>query len=235
MRCAERLAQIADAVAFQRRDHEGFVEFLARVQRLRQRQQPFAGDEIDLVQHKELGRLGVLKLRQYRVHFFVDPLAGVDEQRDHVGVGRAGERARDHGAIEPPLGLEDARRVDKDDLRRALDGDAANQRPRRLRLARHDRDLGADELIEQRRLAGVGRADQRGEAAARVFSRQFVVAAHVSPFPVAASSRARNAAAAACSATRFEAPDPGAAANPCTSTTTSKKGAWSGPLRATSR
>ena len=69
------------------------------------------------------------KLRQYRVHFFVDPLAEVDEQRDHVGVGRAGERARDHGAIEPPLGLEDARRVDQDDLRRALDGDAANKRP----------------------------------------------------------------------------------------------------------
>ena len=108
--------------------------------------------------------------REDRLDFLVETLARIDEQRDDVGVGRARERARHHGAVEPALGREDAGRVDEDDLRRAFDGDAAHERARRLRLARDDRHLGADELIEQRRLAGVGRADERGEAAARLRS-----------------------------------------------------------------
>ena len=40
-------------------------------------------------------------------------------------------------------------------------------RARGLHLVRHDRDLGADQRIDQRRLADIGRADQGDEAAAR--------------------------------------------------------------------
>ena len=46
------------------------------------------------------------------------------------------------------------------------------QRARRLHLARHDRDLGADQGIEQRRFAGIRRADQRDETAAGLRPRQ---------------------------------------------------------------
>ena len=65
------------------------------------------------------------------------------------------------------FGRENAGRIDEDDLRRAFQRNAAHQRARRLHLARDDRHLGADKLVEQRRFAGVGRADQRDEAATR--------------------------------------------------------------------
>src|SRR3979490_3217768 len=44
---------------------------------------------------------------------------------------------------------------------------AGAQPPRRLHLARHDRDLGADQRVDQRGFADIGSADQRDEAAAR--------------------------------------------------------------------
>ena len=50
--------------------------------------------------------------------------------------------------------------------RRAFDCDAEHRRPGRLRLLRDDGDLGADQRIDQRRLAAIRRADQRDEAAA---------------------------------------------------------------------
>ena len=55
----------------------------------------------------------------------------------------------------------------RDDLRVVLDHDAADQRARGLHLARDDRDLGADQRVDECGLADIGRADQRDEAAAR--------------------------------------------------------------------
>ena len=49
----------------------------------------------------------------------------------------------------------------------AFHRDAAQQRARGLHLGRDDRDLAADQRVDQRRFAGIGRADQRDEAAAR--------------------------------------------------------------------
>ena len=66
------------------------------------------------------------------------------------------------------LRRKDAGRVDEDELRLAFERDAADERARGLHLARDDGDLGADQRVEQRRFAGIGRADQRDEAAARV-------------------------------------------------------------------
>ncbi len=108
------------------------------------------------------------------------------------------------------FGLEDARRVDEDELARSLDGDAANGNARRLHLARHDRDLGADEGIDERRLAGVRRADDRHDAAAPSGAfgiGSLAVSQPWSPSPMT-PSRSRSAVAAACSAARFEAPSP---------------------------
>ena len=98
------------------------------------------------------------------------PLAGVDQQRHDIGVARPAPGGIDHRPVEPALRLEDAGRVDEDDLRAAVrpdHGDAAHDRARRLHLVADDGDLGADQPVDQRRLAGVGRADQRDEAAAR--------------------------------------------------------------------
>ena len=50
---------------------------------------------------------------------------------------------------------------------------ARDARPRRLHLVRNDRDLGAGQRIDQRRLAGIGRADDGAETAACWRHRSF--------------------------------------------------------------
>ena len=47
----------------------------------------------------------------------VQARGGVDDQQDQVRVLRAGPGRRDHRAVEPPLGLEDAGRIDQQHLR----------------------------------------------------------------------------------------------------------------------
>ncbi len=73
---------------------------------------------------------------------------------------------RDHRPVEPAAGLEDAGRVDQQDLGLALDRDAHQPGARGLRLGADDRDLLADQRVDQRRLARIGRADHGDEAAA---------------------------------------------------------------------
>ena len=94
--------------------------------------------------------------------------------------------------------LEDAGRVDEDDLRVAVRGDAAHDGARRLHLVGDDRHLGADQLVDQRRLAGIGRADQRDEA--RMGRRRCLPGglAHAPVSCFQTPSRRRIAAAAAC-------------------------------------
>ena len=124
---------------------------------------------------------------------------------------RAGPGGRDHGAVEPPARREDAGRVDEDELRVAFDGDAAHDRPRRLHLRAHDRDLGADQRVDEGRFADVRRADDGDEPAAPIPGRSdrrggLPVLAHGASTP----SRDNSAAAAACSAARLERPRPSA-------------------------
>ncbi len=97
---------------------------------------------------------------------------------------------------------------------RALDRDAADQRARGLHLVRDDRDLGADQRVEQRRLAGIGRADQRDEAAARIGPQAFAVGRRVFShlmfifLQFDADTASSIAAAAACSAAASSARSP---------------------------
>ncbi len=94
-----------------------------------------------------------------------EPGGGVDDQQDQVGIlARRSQAAATIARSSRRLRLEDARRVDQQDLRLALDRDAHQPRARGLRLGADDRDLLADQRIDQRRLAGVRRADHGDEA-----------------------------------------------------------------------
>ena len=97
---------------------------------------------------------------------------------------------------------------------------AAHGRAGGLRLAGDDRDLLADQRVDEGRLAGVGRADDGDEPASGL--------AHVAP------QRSRKACAAACSAARFELAAPTSGSKPSSATRMTKWGACAGPLRSTS-
>ena len=113
------------------------------------------------------GCLHLGQLVEDRLRLLIEAALRVDQQADDVGIVRAAPGVRHHGAVEPASGREDAGRIDEDSCELPDDRDAAHQRARGLHLVGDDRDLGADQRVDQRRFAGVGRADQRDEAAAR--------------------------------------------------------------------
>ena len=76
-----------------------------------------------------------------RAGIIADPARGIDQQHGLVGVLGSGPGRRDHRPVEPPPRREDAGRVDKDDLRLALDRDAEQPGARGLHLGRDDREL----------------------------------------------------------------------------------------------
>ena len=112
------LFQIGDAVAGQRRDHEGRLERGLVVGGFGQRQQRVARHQIDLVEDQDLRLLHLGELREDRLRLLVDALARVDQHADQIGVVRAAPGRRHHGAVEPPPRRENSRRVDEDELRR---------------------------------------------------------------------------------------------------------------------
>src|SRR3546814_10280663 len=61
--------------------------------------------------------------------------------------------------------LENAGRIDEQDLRVVLERDAHQPRACGLRLGADDRDLLADQCVDERRLAGIGSADDGDKAA----------------------------------------------------------------------
>ena len=124
--------QIGNTVAGTRGDHKGCGEGRAFVERLRQGEQLRLADQIDLVEHQHLGGADIGKAAQDRLVIFLHALGSVDQQRDQVGLLGAAPGAADHGAVEPPPRRKDAGRVDENQLRRAFDGDAANERARGL-------------------------------------------------------------------------------------------------------
>ena len=196
---------------------------------LRQLQQLFLVDNIDLVDDQQFGMIDGRHLAEDRLGLLVDPLAGVEQHADEVGVMRPAPGGRHHGAIEPSLRHEDAGRIDQDDLGVVVDHDAADQRPGGLHLARDDGDLGADQRIDQRGLADIGGADQRDKAAACrrrrrniAFHVVFNVVLGVQPslLPPPTPSRSIITDAATFSAARLLPPRPSAGSRPGKSTAT---------------
>ena len=236
----QHLQEPLHPVAAQGREHEGVVEGEPRVGRLGEFQQRLDRHGVDLVQHQEAPRLAFRHAAQDGVVLGVEAAAGVDQQRHGVRVARPAPGGLHHGAVETAPRREDPGRVDEDHLGVAPHRDAPHRRPRGLDLARHDRHFRAHEGVDEGRLPGVGRPDQRREAAARAFGRGGVGLAH-RDCPSAGEggsgakpSRCMKPEAAACSAWRFEGPSPSAGAQPSTVTVTVKRGAWSGPLRSVS-
>src|SRR5205085_3714502 len=140
-----------------------------------------------------------------------------------VGIVGAAPGSIHHRALDTALGLEQTRGIDEHDLGVAVGCYAANGRSRGLHLVRDDRHLGADEGIDQRRLAGIGRADDGDEAAASLQPAHGRV------------SRSSSTAAANRSASRLLPPRPCAGCWPLTATSTTNTGACTGPSRPTSR
>ena len=227
----QRVAQIVDAVAGHGRHHEGLGKFQPLVGGLRQLQQLFLVDDIDLVDDQQLGMIDGRHLGKDRLGLLVDPLAGVEQHADEVGVMRPAPGGRHHGAVEPSLRHEDAGRIDQDDLGVVVDHDAADQRPGGLHLARDDGDLGADQRIDQRGLADIGGADQRDKAAACrrrrrnialniAFVRSGVQLSLLPPPTPSTPSRSIITDAATFSAARLLPPRPSAGSRPGRSTAT---------------
>ena len=160
----QRVAQVADAIARQRRDHESAGEGQPLIGGLGKRQQFFARDQVDLVQHQDFLVINGCQPGEDRVGFLVNAFARIEQHADQIGIVRPTPCRRHHRAVEPPLRREDSGGVDQNDLRVVFDHDAADQGAGGLHLARDDRDLGADQRVDQRGLADIGGADQRDEA-----------------------------------------------------------------------
>src|SRR5258705_2147715 len=163
--------EVRHPITTERGDHKTRGKTRALVGLLSQRQQCGFLHQVDLVEEQHLALRYGGEAVEHAASFGIDPTFGIDQHAYDVGIARARPGGRDHGALEPALGCENARRVDEHELRIALDRDAPQQRARGLDLVRDDRDLGANQSIDERRLAGIGRTNQRDEAAAAAWRR----------------------------------------------------------------
>ena len=112
-----------------------------------------------------LGLGAVLQPRDDVGDLVAEPALGIHHQRDHVGALGPVPRRGDHRPVEAAFGREDAGGIDQQYLRVTLDRDAEQAGARGLRLRADDRDLLADQAVDQRRLARVGRADDGDQPA----------------------------------------------------------------------
>jgi len=162
------------------------LERAALKQLVGEAEQRIAAHEIDLVQRQDRapsalappdppplageGRVGASRSRMcsYRDRHRDDPPG---RHRPAAPSGRRlprRPRRPPPSPVEPAPRLEDARRVDEDQLRRAGDSDAEQPGPRRLYLGGDDRSLRPTSWFNSVDFAGVRRADQRDIAAAGI-------------------------------------------------------------------
>ena len=130
--------------------------YYARI--LRQAKQGLAPDRIDFVERKDRLAAGRSQTVDDTTHIGVDPALAIDQNDQHIGIGGAGPGGIDHGALKALLGRENTRRVDEDDLGIAKHRNATDLTARGLHFMGDDRNLGANQPVEQRRFTGVRRA-----------------------------------------------------------------------------
>ena len=212
-------------VAGQARDHEDGIEDAALVELVGQRQQALARHLVDLVEREDGAASRALQPLDDALGIAVEAAHRIDQQRRwhrHRAVpaqaaATMARSSRRRGAKMPGVST----KMSCAAPRMAM---PSTRGARRLHLGRDDRHLAADEHVDQRRLAGIGRADDRDRAAA---PRGLAHAL--------SSSAASAAAAAAVSAARLEAPVAVAGGKPSTPTVMVKRRRWAGPSVATVR
>ncbi len=127
---------------------------------LDERQQFRLGDQIDLVEDEHDRRLRLLEQAGDELVAVPRARRGVEHQHDNVDFPQGLDGGVHHPDVQSMQGPMDARRIDEHDLAVRIILHAQDAPARRLRLVGDDRDLGADEGVEQRGLAGVGPPDQ---------------------------------------------------------------------------
>ena len=161
-------------------DHEDVGIDARFIELLRHGQQIVPVDHVDLVERQDRLAAGLVQPVDHALvvldHALVaalgtamfepGPRAGIDDMHDGIGILGAAPGGRHHRLVQPPLGREHAGRVHQHDLAAALQRHAAHGETGRLDLVGDDGDLLADQGIDQGRLAGIGRTDDRGKAAA---------------------------------------------------------------------
>jgi hypothetical protein len=152
---------------------------------------------VDLVEHQQVGSPGLFRRRQ-RHAVFIGGVRRVDQDHDQVHtrqrLGRHPVQMPIQCMIAPPV---ESRRIDQHDLSARMVDHAGDAVPGGLGLVGHDRDVLADQLVDQRRLSGIRTADQRHGAR----SGALIVRIHSLGSLPRRSSTLR---AAACSAFRRE-------------------------------
>jgi hypothetical protein len=160
--------QLADDVADTRaRERADRVDLAVQVElggRLERRDGRLAVEDVDLVDHDDDRHFGVADRGRDEAVAGPHALLAVQDEQRRVGVGQLAL----HPALHPlgqriarPL---HARQVDQHELPVVARRDSADRPARRLRPVRHDRDLLADDLVEDRRLADVRAAGECDEA-----------------------------------------------------------------------
>jgi hypothetical protein len=127
------------------------------------RQQFVLVDQIDL-RHDENDRARPLRhrffhMRQRRQVSRSRQTGRLHEDVENIGFVQRFDGRAHHPPVQQMLRLVEARRIEKGDLRARHVRHAQNTGPRRLRLVRYDRDLFAQQAIQQRRLADIGPTD----------------------------------------------------------------------------
>ena len=212
--CGERGLEVGNAVAGGGGDHEDLLELHPLVQLGGEGEELVLGGYVDLVEDQDLGLRAALQRIQHRLDAGGEAGLRVDHEGDEIGILSPAPCSGDHGAIEAAPRLEDAGRVDEQGLSIVQDGDPHEAGAGGLRLGADDRDLLSDERVDEGRLARIGRTHDGDEAA--TFGH----------FNFSSS-----AWAAAVSASCLEVPSALASPTPLIETSTTKRGAWWGPVR----
>ena len=132
---------------------------------------PPAGDPVALVDRADDRDLDPRRFQQAGDEAIAgtDALLTVDDQQGHVGLGQLAFDPGLHPFGQRVAGALHAGQVDQDQLAFGLEvgGDAADRAAGRLRAHRDDRDVAADEGVDQGRLADVGAAGEADETRPR--------------------------------------------------------------------
>ena len=128
-----------------------------------QRQQPHLLHEVDLVENQEHGRRGGLDQLEHVAVAPAHRLRHIDHQAQHIDFGDGLHGGIHHPHVHAMQRPVNARRVEEHHLRIGIVAYAKNARARRLRLVGHNGQLLANQLVQQRRLAGIGAANEGDE------------------------------------------------------------------------